>query len=351
MASFSQRIQGSTWWPALSVYGLAFWVALGVEGPLWTGGLAPVAVAALAAGFLGVPLARAEWRLSGDPHPVAGPLGETLVLLAAGAVAGQLVAEGPPLAWVALFIGWPALAYAVGRWGAWVGGGLALVVTVWALTWGAFCGLRTPGVTLLEPHWETWQQWLPWSLVAGLLLATAGLERWAQAPAAVPGHRQVPWAAAGLGLLVTLSASIVAAAAAEGTATEGAMTVLTAPMGVALCAVALGGRRPGQLRHLAIGFLTSLWFAGPGSGGLDVFWQAILPLGLAVNLALLALRARGQVRITAGLGAGAALFAAGLGWPGIPASALDAAAAAATVVVLVWIVGTRGLLHAKRVTS
>jgi len=325
-----------------------FLVALRVEVGLWAGGLAPLAVAATIAAFVGLPLARAEWRLGPDPQARTRPLGETLVLIAVAAVIGEQLAHTGVVALLVLVVGWPLVYVAVSRFGHWAAAIAAAAATLWTLGVAGFCWVRFAGITLLEPHWETWQQWLPWSITAGLLLATAGLGRWAEAPDAIPGYRKVPWASAGLGLLVTLAACVVVSTVVEGSPSTRTLAIVAGPMAVALCAAALEGSPGGGRRRLGIGLAASLWFAGPGMGGLAVFWRVLLPLGLAANIGALALRARGQVRVTAWVGSVLAVVAAWLGWPGIPLATLDAAAAAMTLVGLVWIVGTRGVLGGRQ---
>jgi len=343
MASIGQRVSSTAWWPGAAIFGIALVVAIHVQTSLWSGGLAPLAVAAVVAAFLGVPVATNEWRLGPETRPAfTWPLGETLLLAAVGAVVGAALAGTGLAGLAAMLIGWPIMAFATRRFGFWPG---FVAVGVAMLAMVVSVGISLPGFdgwTLLEPHWETWRDWLPWSLVAGLLLPCAGLGRWAEAPPALPGHRRVPWAVAGLGLLVATAISLAAAVVAEGqeAISYGVVPILL----LALCATALAGPPDGFRRRLGIPLVASLWFAGPGFGGLELFWQFLLPLGMSMTIGALAMRLEGQASWTAWVAAAAALGAALFGWPGVPIGTLDAAAAAATLVGLVWIVGTRAVL-------
>ncbi len=347
MASIRHRLSTSAQWPSVAVFGIALLVAIQVESSLWLGGLAPLAVATIVAAFLGVPVAMSEWRLG--PLPTARPftwsLGETLLLLAVGATVGASFSGSGLPGLAAMLFGWPLLGLAVFRFGYWLGGVLVLLATVATL---ALVGLSVPtfdGWTLLEPHWETWRQWLPWSVIAGLLLATAGLGRWAEAPPALPGHRRVPWATTGVGLLTATAIAFGAAFTAEGHSPSSFdVALLTVLYQVALSVTALAGPAEGARRRVGTALVASLWFAGPGAAGLALFWQFLLPVGLSITIGSLAMRLRGQSSWTAWAASAAALGAALYGWPGVPAGTIDAAAAAATLVGIVWIVGTRTVI-------
>ena len=347
MASIPQRMQTSAWWPGVAVFGVALLVATQVESSLWLGGLAPLAVAAVIAAFLGVPIATSEWQLGPDTSRLTWPLGETLLLLAVGAAIGSSVAEHGSAGIVLLVVGWPVLGlatYKLGYWPGLLGAVIAVVVAVTTV------GVALPSFdawTLLEPHWESWDSWLPWSVTAGLLLATAGLGRWAAAPSALPGHRRVPWAATALGLLAALAATLAASIVAEGTSEGLQVGLITGLFHLGIAATLVTGPSEGLRRRVGIALGSSLWFASPGLGGLQVFWGFLLPIGLAITIGSLAVRLQGQASWTAWVACAAALAAALLGWPGVPSGTVDAAAAAATLVAMVWIVGTRSVLASQ----
>jgi hypothetical protein len=301
-----------------------------------------LAVAAVVAAFLGVPVASSEWSAGPDAsRPLTWTLGETLLLVAVGAVVGASVGGSGLMGLAAMLLGWPVLGFLAHRFSYWpglIGVGISVITTL------VFAGLALPGFdgwTLLEPHWETWRAWLPGSVTAGLLLSTAGLGRWAEAPAALPGHRKVPWASAGLGLLVAVAMAFGASTLAEGVLP----TLVTMGFLFGLCATVAAGPTAGVRRRIGIAAVSSVWFAGPGLGGIDLFWEFLLPLGLSVTIGGLALRLQGQARWTAVIAATAALASSVFGWPGVPSGTLDAAAAAATFVGVAWIVGTRSILH------
>lgn len=345
-------------WPGAVAVGLALaWGAsLGVSD-LAHGGLAPLAVAALVAAFLGVPLATSEWR----GVPAEGPWARSRAALAdlwslalVGSVAAPWVARG----------GWAGVAVSLVLWLAVAAASrvtTGLVTPVLAGLAGAVAvGVAVEGLsdgspwTLLELHWSTWRQWAAPAVVAGFLLPVAALGQWSDAPGPAPGRHHVPWGVAGAGLLFALLLALRRAAEWEAAAGGPTLDVLARIAGVcALLAAAsailsrrVTGRAP--LWHAAIGWLATLWFAGPAHDALPLWWGCLLPLGMAVVAGLRAWRSDARSRWL-GLVASAVLVAAALaGWPGVPPHPGAAAAAAATVVIAIWVAGTTALLGRRR---
>jgi hypothetical protein len=69
----------------------------------------------------------------------------------------------------------------------------------------------------------------------------------------------------------------------------------------------------------------------------------VLPLGMAIDVGLRAVRARGQLLVRACVSIAVLVAIAWWGWPGLP-SPLAAAAIATLPVVALWVAGTRALL-------
>ena len=344
MATLAQRSEMATWWPGVPVVGLGLLAALQVDAALWMGGLAPIGVAALVAAAIGIPLVSETWRRGPQQDPLADTIGETLLLVAVGAAIAAVASSAGALGALGVIVGFPVIAVLVNYGGLWVGGVTTGIALAWTLGMGVFCWFRYDGLTLLEPSWFAWQDWLAWSLTAGLLLTTAGLGRWAEAPAAVPGHRRVPWATTGLALLAVIAAAIIAASVAEGAAPRGLWISVAALMATALSTTALVGPQTARRRRLGIGVIATLWFLGPGGPGIALFWTTLLPVGLALAIASRTRQSAGRTSAPGVLATGVALTAAVLGWPGLPDGTWTAAAAAATLVGLVWVVGTRFVL-------
>ncbi len=304
-----------------------------------SGGLAPLAVAALVAASVGVPLARQEWRGRGPDLPEgARELQDVLsVLVVASLVAPFL--HDHPWALVPAAGAWLLLPLARGRgpWPALATLGLATLVSLG--------GLRAAAPwTLLEPGWTTWSHWLPLALSTGLLLAGAGLGSWRSAPRE-PGAERLPWAVAALALLLGTLTLLGAGSAWE----SPPHSLGPWPVGVLLIATlaALLGlaRQPtlGSGWTALAGAAATLWLAGPACGALDLWWGSLLPLGLALVFGSRAWRQTDPGRLLPALAAVVALVAAVLGWPGLPGPGASAAAAVVAVVA-VWVLGGRRVL-------
>jgi hypothetical protein len=344
MATRVQRCETATWWPGVSVVGLGLLATLQLDAVLWRGGLAPIGVAALVAGAIGIPMVNETWRFGPQHASLSNPIGETLILVSVGAAVATVATTGGWVSVVIALLGLPLIALVAKQGGAWTSGIATGLATTWTLGAGLFSWFRYDCLTLLEPSWFAWQEWLPWSLTAGLLLTTAGLGRWAEAPNAIPGHRKVPWATTGLGLLTMVAAAVVAASVAEGSAPRELWLSVCALIAIALSATALHGPKETKRRRLGIGWVATLWFVGPGHQGMDLFFSTLLPLGLAIGIASRTRQTPGLAPLPGLVATGAALAATVLGWPGIPESPWTAASAAATLVGLVWMVGTRVVL-------
>lgn len=343
------------WRPGLWSLGLAtaYAASLGPER-LAQGGLAPLAITALSAAFLGVPLAAAEWRagaLSGRAIAGTTALGELgaaiglawSVLLVAAAAAPH-VAAAPTGAGAAAAVAWLLLAALAGRGAVLVALLVAFGAVVAALDALRLATLAQPWA-LLEPHWETWPVWLPEAVAAGLVVAAAGLGQWPTAGPAHPSLRRAPWVTAGIaGLLALLVATRAASATAASLgAVEPGPDVARWALAAAAAAVVVV--RPGTSREryarAAAGAAATSWFAGPAYDALPVWWGTLLPLGPAIVAGLLAAANTGAVRWACGAVAAALVLVALAGWPGLPKSPGPAAAVALVVVAAGWFAATR----------
>ncbi len=338
--------------PALLV--IAWW------GPerLLAGGIAPVVVAVAVAGFLGVPLALREWRLAEDAATPSDTGVRALadlwgVLLVAAAAAPLVSALGRWGLIGAVIAWWLAAAASRGAYRVAVPLLAALVFGALALDAGRAVAIAPPW-TLLEPWWSTWRGWLPAAVFAGFLLPAAGVGQWLGSQRAAPGRRNLPWGVAGLATLAWALASVRHGATFEAlsplAAPSGAWRIVWAGSLVAASVAVLsrGAVAPRALRHGAVGAVATAFFVGPARDALPLWWGTLAPLGVGVFAAWVALRSRGSDRFAAGAGALVLAASAILGFPGLPAQGLAAAAAATIVVVAVWTAGTRVILEQAR---
>lgn len=347
MARLSQR----PWFPGAVNGAAALAVAASATAPLALGGLAPVAVAALVAALVGVPIARAEWRLRPDQRSRTGigleALGEVLLIAWLAAT------------WASTMPGWMGAGVGILCWAAaWalvrIRAGLAVVALAGlCLVQGALATalgwLEAAPWTLLAPQWAGWSAWLPWSLVSGLLLAGAGVAHWTRGARPHPGTGYVPWLPAGGALLLLLGVACRTGSRFEselGWAPDSLLVGLGLLVVCTAAASALAvSERAGRMAVL--GGVLALWFGGPAADTVPWVFQVWLPLGLVALLGWRARHAEGLARIPCAVGAVLALVALGLGWPGVPDAPPTAVAAALTGVGLAWIAATRAMLEAR----
>lgn len=337
----------SPWWPAAAAVGLGLAPSLADGLQRFSeAGLAWLAVAALGAALLGVPLATWEWRQEREQHD--GPRhrldhGTSLTLgtLAAGALLGEAAhALGTP--WLVLALA--AATALLPRFPRvpWVAAGLTVPLIAMA---AGFVETEPVGPwTLLEPRWTGWTDWAPRALVAGVCFAAPGLGLWSRVRTPVPGTLRTVWMSVGAALLTSLALGVLLGVRYESLAltTVGWLPLL----GGLLAAIALQQAPPQPSRRPwhGLGVLASAaFFAGPGQDGLALFWASTLPLGLALVQALRAWQQPDHRGLVAS--AAAVLAVCGLlGWPGLPASAAGAGSVALVWVALVWGPGTWAVL-------
>lgn len=304
-------------------------------------GLVLPVVAALCAVTIGLPLARAERQAQATSSTASGAAATSLstlllTLAAAAALAPSIRDLGVGGIFLAL-LAWLAAGFARGR----VPAGLAVLVGA-ALVGGMVSTLAQPaGWTALDPQWAAWHGWLGPGLVMGLILAGVGLGQGAMMRGA---PERLPYAALGVGLAAALLVLLAHAQTYESGA-ELASVGVGAALALALAAASpllIALRDDAPRLHAALGLTVTLLLAGPGYGGLALWWATLLPIGLAAVLGLRALSSRGRLRWTLTAGGVGALVIAGLGWPGLPSPGV-AALLAVLPVLMVWVAGTRTL--------
>ena len=354
-----------------------------LTGPLERAGVAPLAVAMVVAVTVGAPLAAWERRHQPlvRPAPFDGvvvvaprglaqraaqvrrlllPIGvgnaahgavalaESVGALAVAAVLVELVRPLGGWGLAAAVLAWPAAGFVLAR--------VPLAVVVPAVgavalaAVGAVSSLSGAPWTLLEPTLSGWQQWAPGAVVAGLLLATAGLGHWSTARSG-PTRRRLAWLGTSIGGLAMLGISLASAASLQQIDGDGSGgTGLLAPVAVGLGALAgvaaVVGRDADNKRVRAFeGGLATIWWAWPASAAVSAWWSLLLPIGLAaVCLACVGL-VRGWGSLWAAGGAVLAVGAFVAGGAVLPDDAWQAAALAATAVAVVWRVGLRVVME------
>ena len=305
-----------------------------------SGGLAPIAGAAVLAAFLGVPLARLEWQRDGVGTPWMTASTDLWTLLLVASLVAEQMADRSPTAVIAMACAW-GFAIVVGRYDIlrWVAVVAALGVTASA-AWLALT--KAPPWTLLEPYWGSWQQWGPRSVVLGILLPSAATRSWTQLRP-TPGGSRLPWSVVGLGLLFAVAIAVTRGALWEASAGQVVSSLLlTVGVGLATLAAAASLSRRGRPWLMALGGLgATLWFMGPAHDALPLWWSTLLPLGLGIDLLQTARGAQGFGRWTVGMAVAALVLATIVAWPGLPHEPLAAGSMAAIVVLTVWISGLR----------
>lgn len=352
------RIREKWAWPGAVTVGLALvYVATVQVDRLSRGGLAPIAVSVVVAVFFGLPLATTEWRAGRLPGRAAvgvRVLADLWSLFLVAAIAAPWVREAGARGQIVAAGLWLSAALAVRLSRSLVVPLVAGAVWLGALASAAAVAGDAPPWTLLEPHWSTWRDWLPAAIAGGFLLSAAGWGQWGGLSGPAPGRGQLPWAVAGAALLAAVALALRLAVGFEQHAGSVGLDLgarLVAVGAVVAAGSAVLGRedvRGGEVLHATGGLLATLWFAGPAHEVLPLWWGSLLPLGPALVATLLAVRAEGSARAVAAVAALVLLAAAVAGWPGLPQQAAGAAAAAGTVVIAVWVAGTRAVMGRAR---
>jgi hypothetical protein len=316
---------------------------------LRAGGLAPVFCAAVLGGFLGAPLAGAEWRRD-EPDATRDALAETTIAAWTAAAVASLAApwraDTAPAgaAWFAAATALGALfagrVLARHRWGRAVAVGAVAVaasVALWPATGLDATGALAPAPpwTLLEPRFEAWRDWLAGAAAAGVLAAGAGA-----GPLSLfrrePGAWQAPWAALGVALSVAVAGSV--RAGSDFAAELGAPGPDAAWLALGSAALLLTG--PAALRRPLLTAVSAAWLCGPAAGALP-FVITVLAPGLSAALLMRSAWSAGGAARGAGALGSAALAGAVLvsgRWPDEPSAA---AAIGVLVVGVFWWAATR----------
>lgn len=320
---------------------------------LRTAGLAPIALAAVVAAFVGVPAAGAEWRGPPTEGAGAGIVRRSLAELAGLgllAAAAATMMQPPPDA--PSSTSWLSLAVVLGAWPAgavlgrrrWLALGVLSAVLVGAGLWAGASVSEAPPWTLLEPHPEGWRRFAARSVAVGTLAAGAGL-----GPLATrirpPGQWRVPWATAGLAVVVGGLVAVAQGAVWEASLGSGPLGLPAALASLLLVAgaMALGGGRG----RLVAGLLATLWLLGPGAGSRDFVLSSLVPGCAASSLALGAWAASGSDRTWMALGAGTLAAAVALGGSSPPRAVGEAVAVGLLLVAAFWVVATRAVLAGR----
>lgn len=335
--------------PALT--GVASVLACSVSADLLlAGGLAPLAAAAVVAVFVGVPVARAEWRGPVDEGAGARVVRRSLAELAGLGLLATAAATLPlPSEPAVPGASWAAVAVALGAWpaGAVLGrrprlaAAVVATVVIGAAAWAAAALRTSPPWTLLEPHLEAARRFAPRAVVLGALAAGAGLGPFATRTRP-PGQWRAPWVAAGLTLAVATLVSVAQGATWEASLGTASPVVHPALAAVALVAgtMASGGGRG----RLVGGLLATAWLLGPGAAARPFVLDALVPLCAAGSLALAARATAGAERLWTGLGAVVLAGAALAGGPPAPEALGQAVAVGLLLVGAFWVVATRAVL-------
>lgn len=342
-------------WAALAPAALGGLFALSLtQETVAAGGVALLAGALVVGLLLGLPVA---WVASRTPVDGQRPLGalqtgltEVWATLAVAAVAGPVVASLGLTGLILASLAWLATAFAgsLRRTGAVVLAGLTLLVGIALVAVSTSFG--GPAWTLLEARFSPTSPWLGPALLAGLLLGGGGL-----VGVRVPGRRPRGTAVmVGTGLLALLVVLLRIAVPYEAGVLSGAVDPLwllfaavlvpAAILGLAPHGVPDAARRPAGLA--AVGLVATALFAGPAADALPLWWQALLPLGLAASLGLRLATAWKRLpwldRCVLGLGAATAVVIPVATAPDLP-GALAAGLLGLAPVAAVWIAGSRAL--------
>lgn len=307
------------------------------------GGLAVVAVAAIVASTVGLVVASAQGLKSPTPtDELAGRLSELLLTLTAAAALASVLASTGLWGLGVVVSAWLVAAFAPSL----AALGLAALLLIGSAGVALSAGLsigEESALTLLRPWWSSWDQWLGYALIGGLLAAGAGLiDRRALSG---PGWRG-PAAGIGIAVLLSLGLSLVYASTYEASLSLEVAGAAPAALGTLAAAgpllVAWRGERPRL--HAGVGLIATLLLAGPGAAGLPFWWGALLPTGIAISLGLRAVSASGRRRVSLIAGALVAGGCIALTAPSLP-TATAAAVLALIPVAALWVVGTPALLR------
>ncbi len=311
------------------------------------GGLAPLALAAVVAAFVGAPLAGVEWRRA-DVDPVRSALAELATTTWAAAAMATLAASWRPgggaTAWfvVGTVLAAPFAGAAAGRspWGrraAVLAAVAACALAVWPHTM-VDATTREVWATpwdVLEPQFQEWRGWGAGAVLTGLVLAGAGTGAWATSRRE-PGAWRTPWAAPGVGLVVALALAVRAA----GGFSAGLGVALPDPVTAVVGASALAVAGPVVARRPLLLAACAAWLWGPAAHALPFVVTVLAPSLSAALLARTAVRAAGVERAAAA--GGAVAFAGCVALAGAwPTEASAALAVGVLVVVVFWWVATR----------
>lgn len=344
------------WWTGAVRGTVALAVVPSVGHVLQTGGLAPILVAAVVAALVGAPVARVEWRrrlaVQTTTDRAVDALGELLVVCWISAAAAAFWPDGWRAAFGLVLWGVALGAVAVRRDRAAVG--VALLCGAQALLAVGLGAVEAGPWTLLEPRWDAWATWLPWSLTAGLLLVGAGFAHWSRGPEGPPGTGHTVWLPLGAALAVTVATACRAGSRFDADLGASFDVLALGVVALALTAAAIGalaGSPVKRKRVAFVGVVAAVWFGGPAAATTGWFLAVWLPLGLAAVLAWRVWRDPSPTRWVSALGAGVAAAALILGWPGVPTSPPVAVGAALTGVALAWVAGTRALVEAPETAA
>ncbi|MCB9686938.1 MAG: hypothetical protein H6735_18005 [Alphaproteobacteria bacterium] len=317
---------------------------------LHVAGLAPLALAAVVAAFVGIPAAGAEWRGPSEEPVGVGIVRRSLAELAGlGLLASATasLAQPPPDAPPAS--SWGAVALALGVWPAgavlgrrpWLAIGILAAMVAGAGIWAATSVSLTPPWTLLEPHPEVWRRFAPRAVVLGALAAGAGLGPLATRTRP-PGQWRAPWATAGLTIAVATIVALAQGAVWESSLGAGSLALPAALVSLVLVAgaMALGAGRG----RLIAGLMATLWLLGPGEGAAGFVLDTLVPMGAAASLALAAWGSRGADRWWTALGAGVLTAAVAAGGTPPPRAVGEGVAIGLLLVGAFWVVATRAVL-------
>ena len=345
------------WTPGVGSLGLALIAPLALLPPtLADGGVAPLAVSAVVALFVGAPAAVALWWIRPEwPRSASAPvvaitegLADLVALGAIAATAAPWIRSAGSPGWAMAAGGW-LLAWGLSRRASTAGfpAALAVLLAVFLGARGALADLGS--MTLLQPQWLSAPRWIGPALLAGVWMGGLGAAEWTVGPRRRPGERRAPVAGAGAALLLLVGLAAPRWATLRGHPGISGVRPSVRDRGhpggdrsrCDRAADAPAGRCGGA----------SSWGSGspcgpPGRrrGAIGFGWSIALPLGMAILIGLGAARLSGAGQGTAGIAGVAVLAAVGLGAPGLPGSMIDAAAAAATVAVVFWLVATRAVL-------
>lgn len=311
-----------------------------------SGGLATILVASLVAVFVGAPLASSELARPSQPAKTGltralALTQEYVLVFVAGAFSGSFAGTlGGGFIAVAM---WALLGMALVRFGS-VTPAVISALAMIALVGAGISVIADQPWSLLEPHWNTVQQWGPTAVLMGLIAPAAGLSAWTR-DAHIPGARRMPWATSGLVMVACLATALMLAGQFEtGTQPLGILVVHS----LAIAAVAAGsldqGAADGVFRRVIVGGVSTLWFATVGAASIEHVTGPMLAATVLVGAVFVA-RRRDRHLVGAIIAATLAIAAVLVGMPPLPDATGPAVAVALSMVAAVWVVGTHSLVR------